>query len=100
MSNTGSWAKRAESHRYSQDDRGKQWRFEKELSIRIDPFIDDAKQTSIVVGTYNLELEPWRMAAVISFRKFNLKILEKEIPNTENTEITLVKQKFSRVQLG
>ncbi len=99
MSNTDSWAKRAESHRYSQDDRGKQWRFEKELATKIDPFIDDAKQTSMVVGTYNLELEPWRMAAIISFRKYNLKILEKAVLNTETTEITLVKQKFSRTQL-
>ncbi len=109
MSNTDSWAKRSESHRYSQDDRAKQWKFEKELATKVEPFIDDAKQNSLVVGKFNLDAEPWRMAAVVSFRKYQLKILEKASKETMNnpvtgkpmevtyTEITLVKQKLSRV---
>lgn len=99
MSNTDSWAKRSETHRYSQDDRSKQWKFEKELATKVNPFIDDMKQNTFVAGQFNLDLEPWRMAAVVSFRKYNLRILEKKL-DSGLVEVTLVKQKLSRTHVN
>lgn len=91
MSNTDSWAKRSETHRYSQDDRTKQWKYERELSKVVDPFIDNLNQSSLVIGQFDLEKEPWRMAAIMSFRKFSLKVVEK--PAGDLVEVSLVKQK-------
>ena len=99
MSNTDSWLKRSESYRYSQDDRTKQWKFEKELTAKVEAFVDDIKQNVLVLGQYNMDLEPWRMAAITSFRKYNVKILEKKQANGL-IEVQLVKQKLSRVNLG
>ncbi len=91
MSDTKRWLRRAETYRYSQDDRTKQWKYEKLLEPTINAFLDDNKQTSIVVGKYKLETEPWRMAAIMAYRKFNLKLVEKQLED-EQTEITLVKK--------
>lgn len=99
MSNTDSWAKRSESHRYSQDDRTKQWKFEKEINAKVEAFIDDIKQNVLVLGQYNMNLEPWRMAAIVSFRKYGVKILEKKQENGM-IEVSLMKQKLSRVNFG
>ena len=95
MSTTKSWLTRAETYRYSQDDRTKQWKCEKTLKPIIDAFLDDSKQSTIVVGSYNLELEPWQLAAIMSFRKYNLKIHEKTLIDNM-TEITLIKQKMQK----
>lgn len=95
MSDTKSWLKRAETYRYSQDDRTKQWKCEKKLEPIINAFLDDPKQSTMVVGSYNLELEPWQLAAIISFRKYNLKIQEKTLVDNL-TEITIVKQKMQK----
>lgn len=99
MSNTDSWAKRSESHRYSQDDRTKQWKFEKEINAKVEAFIDDIKQNVLVLGQYNMNLEPWRMTAIVSFRKYGVKILEKKQENGM-IEVSLMKQKLSRVNFG
>lgn len=82
------------------DTRHLQYRFEKEIEPAVNAFIDDFKQTSFVVGSYDLTAEPWRMASIIAFRKFNLKILEKRDGATGLTEITLVKARFSKANLG
>ena len=95
MSDTGGWLKRVESYHYSQDDRTKQWKCEKALKPTIDAFLDDAKQATLIVGQYNLELEPWYLPAIISFRKYNLKIQKKDL-SADLTEITLVKQKMQK----
>ncbi len=98
MSSTDFWAKKSETHRYSQDDRSKQKKFEKELTEPINKFLD-SDQKSMVVGQYDLELEPWRIAAVVSFRKFGLKILEKQL-DSGLVELTVVRQKMSKITLG
>jgi hypothetical protein len=79
MSNTSAWKDRLAKHRYSQDERALQWKFEKEIGPKIEAFLDNAKEQTFTFGTYNLEIEPWRMAAALSFRKYNLKILESEV---------------------
>jgi hypothetical protein len=95
MSNTKAWLKHAETYKYSQDDRTKQWKYEKELTPEFNRFLDDNKQNSMVVGQYNLKLEPWRLAAIISFRKYNLKISKKNIDD-DITEIIVTKQKMQK----
>ena len=102
MSNTTAWKDRLAKHRYSQDERALQWKFEKEVGPKIEAFLDNTKEQTFAFGTYNLETEPWRMAAALSFRKYNLKILETDVQvdagdaKQSATEITLVKQKLSK----
>lgn len=96
MSNTSSWAKRAETHRYSQDDRMLTWKFTKELEPLVNKFLDDNARQILVVGLYNLDKEPWRMAAIISFRKYQLKIIEKIVDGL--TEVSLYKVKLSKMK--
>ena len=93
MSESRAWADRLKKHRYSQDERALQWKFENAVRPQIDAFLDDNKVQSYNFGTYNLKEEPWRMAAAKSFRKFNLKIVERE--TEDGVEITLVKHKLS-----
>ena len=95
MSDTDEWLKRVETYRYSQDDRTKQWKCEKILTPIIDAFLDDAKQHTLVVGPYNLELEPWHLPAIVSFRKYNLKVQKKDLGD-DLSEITLIKQKMQK----
>ena len=90
MSTTKSWLKRSQEHRYSEDDRTKQWKFEYALKAQVDPFLADPQCKSIVLGQYNMELEPWRMAAIASFRKFGVKVIEKKV--NELLEVTLLKR--------
>ena len=94
MSETTSWKRRLKEHRYSQDERALQWKFEKEVHPAVDAFIDDPNVQSYNFGTYDLKAEPWRMATAISFRKYNLKIMEASVDG--KTEITLIKQKMSK----
>ena len=90
MSTTTSWLKRSQVHRYSEDDRTKQWKFEYELKARVDPFLSNPQSKSLLIGSYNMELEPWRMAAIASFRKFGVKVIEKKLDDL--LEVTLVKR--------
>jgi hypothetical protein len=92
MSNTASWAKRSTSYRYSQDDRTKAWRFGQEIATIINNFLDDNAAKQLVLGTYNFVKEPWRMAPVVDYRKYGIKIVEKKTDD-ENTEIILIKKK-------
>ena len=94
MSETVSWKRRLKEHRYSQDERALQWKFEKEVHPAVDAFIDDPNIQTYNFGKYDLKAEPWRMATAIAFRKYNLKILETE--HEDGTEITLIKQKMSK----
>ena len=94
MSETASWKRRLKNHRYSQDERALQWKFEKEVHPAVDAFIDDPNVQFYNFGTYDLKAEPWRMATAVAFRKFNLKIVETD--NNGKTDITLVKQKMSK----
>jgi hypothetical protein len=93
MSNTISWTKRAQNYRYSQDDRTLSWKFRNELEPLVNSFLDNPIQQSYTVGTYNINKEPWRMAAIVDYRKYSLKIIEKKVDG-DNTEITLVKKKL------
>jgi hypothetical protein len=92
MSNTESWIKRVENPRVP-DSRAKQWQYEKELCVVIDPFIDDQKTNTFTVGQFDLTKEPWRLAAINNaFRKYNLKVLQHVVGDL--TEIVLVKKKL------
>jgi len=91
MSNTSEWMNRAEKHRYSQDDRTKQWKYEKELTPQIDAFIEAPQVNTLNLGTFNFNLEPWKLAAIMSFRRFNLKVNFKNIE--EHTEVIIAKGK-------
>jgi hypothetical protein len=93
MSTTKSWIEHAEAYRYSQDDRTKQWKYEKSLAPTINAFLDDVKQNSLIVGQFDLKKEPWRLMAIIAYRKYNLKIMEKTI-NENLVEISVVKRKM------
>lgn len=92
--NTVSWLKRAETHRYSQDDRMLSYKFGQELAPKINSFLDDAKSKELVLGTYNLTKEPWKLIAINEFRKFGVKIIEKSIETVDGeiVTITLVKK--------
>jgi hypothetical protein len=98
MSEQAGWAIRSQKTVSASDHRVLQWRYEKELEPTINSFLDDSSKPSLVIGSFNLDTEPWRLSAVISFRKYNLKILEKK--TEEITEITVVKQRLSRSVLG
>lgn len=93
MSDTLCWVKRAQKYRYSQDDRTLSWKFRNELEPLINSFLDNVTQQSYAVGTYNLNKEPWRMASIVDYRKYGLKVVEKKIDN-DSTEVTLVKKKL------
>jgi hypothetical protein len=93
MSNTREWSDRLALHRYSQDERALSYKFIREISGRVDAFLDDATTKSLVVGSYDLEKEPWRLAAVGDFRKYNLKLREKA--TAEGTELSLHKSNRS-----
>lgn len=98
MSNLGSWTKRMESYRYSQDDRMLTYKFEKELEPAFDQFVAMQVQKSMVLGPYDLSKEPWRYAAVQSMaRKYAFKVTEKETGNT--VEYVISKQKLSMQNL-
>ncbi len=93
MSNTSSWIERSETHRYSQDDKSLAWKYQKELEPIVDKFLADYTQQRLIIGTFNLEKEPWRMISIIYFRKYQIKIIEKVVP--AGTEITLTKIKMT-----
>jgi hypothetical protein len=93
MSNTASWAKRSATHRYSQVDRAHAWRFRAELDPTVNAFLDNLGQQVLTLGTYNFVKEPWRMATIVDYRKFGIKIVEKKTTD-ELVEITLVKKKL------
>jgi hypothetical protein len=94
MSDTASWAKRSTTHRYSQDDRAHAWRFRLEIDPTINAFLDNLGQQVLVLGTYNFVKEPWRMAPIVDYRKYGIKIMEKKV-DEENVQITLVKKKLT-----
>ncbi len=93
MSNTVNWVKRAQTYRYSQDDRTLSWKFRNEIDSAINAFLDNISQQNYTVGIYDLNKEPWRMAAIIDYRKYGVKVVEKKTDNN-HTEITLVKKKL------
>jgi hypothetical protein len=89
MSNTSEWVKRLETHRYSLDERALQYKFEREIKPKLDTYLSDPSTMVLVLGTYDLESEPWREFVIQDLRKYNLKIYRKEVENL--TEITLRK---------
>ena len=92
MSNTNCWVKRAQRYRYSQDDRTLAWKFRQEIEPKINAFLDDQRQTTYTCGVFDLTREPWRMAVYLDFRKYGVKIQEKQVENL--TEVILIKKKF------
>lgn len=109
MSNTDQWQKRLERHRYSQDDRMLSYKYQKELEPVVNKFLDESKEKVLVVGVFDLTREPWRRLAINEFRKFGLKVMEKNvneviIESKENkealvnkTELSLIKLKLTRI---
>lgn len=94
MSATGSWSKRLESYRYSQDERMLSWKFTKELEPEFKKLSEMQDQKSMVLGPYDLSKEPWKFTAVQSLsRKFGFKVMEKE--NGNLVEYYISKQKLS-----
>ena len=92
MSNTDCWVKRAQRYRYSQDDRTLAWKFRQEIEPKINTFLDDPQQMAYVCGSFDLTREPWRMAVYLDFRKYGVKIQEKQLGAL--TEVILIKKKF------
>ena len=92
MSNTDCWVKRAQRYRYSQDDRTLAWKFRQEIEPKINTFLDDPQQMTYVCGSFDLTREPWRMAVYLDFRKYGVKIQEKQLGAI--TEVILIKKKF------
>lgn len=79
MSKTNDWAKRLETHRWSQDDRTLAYKFQQQLQPMFEKFYaSNDKQMSL--GPYDLENEPWRAMTVRNLaRSFGAKIGEKEL---------------------
>jgi hypothetical protein len=74
MSNTVEWQRRQEIHRYSQDDRHLAYLFTTKLDPLVTVFLTQGKDKHMVVGTYDIIVEPWRLLAVAGFRKYGLKV--------------------------
>jgi hypothetical protein len=105
------WAKRLENYRYSQDDRMLAYKYQQELETKFDSFLANASQKSLLVGTFDVEKEPWRnMAIKETARKFQLKTAENVVGNlpsnnifsaestpTSLVEYTVLKQKLSTI---
>ncbi len=98
MSNSAEWTKRLDTHRYSQDERALANRFIREIKPRVDEFIDKSKEKSLLIGTYNLDKEPWRYLAVLEFRNH----VSVQLKKTESglTEIMILRKTLSRQRLG
>lgn len=93
MSNTVEWQKRQNNHRYSRDDRFLAYKFQKEIESTVNKFFDDYKQKVLVVGTYNVKEEPWRLLGIADYRKLGLKLREIVVDqaNPDIVEVRLIK---------
>lgn len=101
MSQTKEWKARLANHHYSQDDRTKAYNYKKELDAKLSKFIDDFSQNTYLVGTFNLEKEPWRLSAINEFRNMGMKIHTKENLNDKTlTDVSLIKKKLTKIRLG
>ncbi len=98
MSNSVEWTNKSQNYDYSTDTRAIAWRFRKEIEPKIESFLDDVKQKTMVIGSYNLTNEPWRMNVILEWRKFGIKVCEKVV--NDLTEITLKKQNISRTHVN
>lgn len=85
------WRKRLNAYSYSLDDKSQSYRFSKEIEKEIMRFLDDITKTTLCVGSFNIEKEPWRILALNDYRKFGVKILEKPTANN-TTELHLIKK--------
>jgi hypothetical protein len=112
MSNTSAWTKRISNYRYSQDERALSWKFKNEINSRVEAFLDDQSAKELIIGTYDIGKEPWRLLAIADYRKYNVKIGTRPV-STQSTEpeqkqdnplikksniveVILVKQKLSK----
>jgi len=101
MSASKEWVSRLESHRYSQDDRGLAQRFQAAQTELVNKFLADHTEQTLVLGSFNLEKEAWRLLTLHYFRGLNVKIIQQQDPDhPELTRIILRKQKLSSVNLG
>ncbi len=94
MSNSVEWTNKSQNYDYATDPRAVAWRFKKEIEPRIESFLDDSKQKTLVVGSYNLVNEPWRLTTILEWRKYGVKVCEKLVG--ELTEVSIKKQNISR----
>jgi hypothetical protein len=83
MSNTDQWQRRLDLHRYSQDDRALSYKYQRELEPIVNAFMDDVKQKTLILGSFDADKEPWRLLAINNFRKFGLKVIEKPVSSAD-----------------
>lgn len=93
MSETAEWANRL-NHEYSHDERSLSFHFTQELQPLVDQFLGDNSRKVYSVGIFDLQKEPWRASVVMEFRKYGLKLLEKQ-QGDGRSELILKKQKLS-----
>ena len=97
MSKTNDWAKRLETHRWSQDDRTLSYKFQLELQPIFEKFYA-SNDKQMTLGPYNLEKEPWRAMALRNVaRSFGAKISNKDVVvnNVQMCEFVLQKMKIT-----
>ena len=98
MSSTHDWIKRSDEYHYSQDDRTLAYKYQQEITPKIDAFLNNVQTQSIEFGPFNLDLEPWRAASIVDFRKYGIRIITKT--NEENlVTFVLVKNKIGRTHV-
>ena len=93
MSNTAEWQNRSANYRYSQDDRVLSYKYKKEIEPIVNKFLDSHTSKKLLIGTFDVSSEPWKLLAIADYRKFGLKMRQyvknKETPNL--VSVTLVK---------
>lgn len=101
MSASREWTKRQDRYHYSQDDRTLSYKFKKELDPMVDKFIDTPGELSVLIGSFNIAVEPWRLLSVNDFRQLGLKVVErKNEKDPALTDLFLVKKRMSQQRLG
>jgi hypothetical protein len=98
MSSSIEWSKRQALHRYSQDDRVLSYKYCAEIKPMVDTFLNNLTEKKLVVGTFDVSKESWRLISISEYRKYNLKLVERVVDTSKPNikEIGLVKQKLSK----
>ena len=101
MSTSSEWIDRLNTHHYSKDDRMLSYNFKNEIMPIIDKFMDDFKENTLIIGSYNLSREPWRLLPLYECRKSGFKIIQKENATDKTlTDLKIVKISMSKHLLG
>jgi hypothetical protein len=100
MSNTAAWRRRQDNYHYSQDERTLSYKYGQEIKETVNKFLDDVHVNSLSLGVFDLHKEPWRLLAVREYRNLGLKIIEKDIPDQDKTELIIVKKSLASHRLN